>query len=166
MGVNIFIQFSLSGVYLLAGTGIFLSSPFPTYRGRDAAGREAGDSGHPGAAFPWYPAYPERLSGHGWERRPLAGPRLRCVHGSSRRRLLAARPPLPPTPPGNDAGEAAAHGRLRLHAGRRAHVVRLSPEGADGRFRRSRRGRGRSGAGCRRCWVRSGRRWCRTSSRR
>ncbi|XP_063184471.1 dynein axonemal assembly factor 10 [Chroicocephalus ridibundus] len=57
------------------------------------------------------PAYLERLSGHRREGRPLAGPRLRRLHGGPRR------PPFPPSPLGQDAGEAALSRRLSLHGG-------------------------------------------------
>lgn len=74
MGVNIFIQFSLSGVYLLAGTGIFLSSPFPTCRGRETAGREAGDGGEPGGRhFPGVPRTPSASAATGGNAGRLLG---------------------------------------------------------------------------------------------
>lgn len=54
MGVNIFIQFSFSGVYLLAGTGTFLTSPFPTCGQRGGEQRTRADP-PPGPSQPLPP---------------------------------------------------------------------------------------------------------------
>ena len=72
MGVNIFIQFSFSGVYLLAGTGTFLISPFPTCGQRGGEQRTRADS--PGPAAPLGPTLtPMAAAGSGGKAGLLPG---------------------------------------------------------------------------------------------
>lgn len=133
MGVNIFIQFSFSGVYLLAGTGTFLTSPFPTCGQRGGEQRTRADPPpRPVPAAPPRPrAHPQGRGGQRREGGPLAGLRPRRLSRLRRlHRLRARRSPLPPPALGRHAREAALVRRFGLHGDGRRAEARTSPPAA------------------------------------